>query len=246
MNSEQAKQTLDKIQSLFDSLQRGQSEPSAIERDLMLSYIKQLYEAFLHSAPLNNVKAEQLPAHREEAAAPVRRSYSPPRIIEIPDALRDMNAPEPVRRPPPQPQQPLKPKPQQPEPSKPAPQRPQPPQPQPTPPPKPDEQPVSTSRKAASLFEFKQAADLSEKLSERPVQDLTKALAINDRLLYMNELFRSDLNALNDNLAALNRFEDMDQARPLLLKLADRYDWTEGEREDIARDFIRLVRRRYI
>ncbi|NBC09511.1 MAG: hypothetical protein GVY26_20155 [Bacteroidetes bacterium] len=97
----------------------------------------------------------------------------------------------------------------------------------------------------ANLFQFKQATELSEKLSERPIQDLTKALAINDRLLYMNELFGGDFNALNDNLSRLNGMENMEEAKGLLVQLAETYDWADEEREDIARDFIRLVRRRY-
>lgn len=95
------------------------------------------------------------------------------------------------------------------------------------------------------LFAFKEATELSEKLSERPVQDLTKALAINDRLLYMNELFNRDLNALNDALGKLNHMSSMQEARGLIVKMAQRYDWGADDKEDTARDFIRLVRRKY-
>jgi hypothetical protein len=61
----------------------------------------------------------------------------------------------------------------------------------------------------------------------------------------MNELFGRDLNALNDYLSRLNRMDSMEEAKPLLQQLAEQYGWADEEREDIAREFIRLVRRRY-
>ena len=256
MDLEQARATLEKINSLYNSLQRDNGKISSIERDLMLSYIQQLYEAFLHEEASSHSHSAEAPAPRKEDPKPVRRSYTPPRIIEIPDSLKENSQPkpDPTRRPQPQPQpQPPRPEPKpepQPKPDpRPAPQpdRPE-PEPEPEPPqPEPTEQQAATapSQKIARLFEFKQATELSEKLSERPIQDLTKALAINDRLLYMNELFGRDLNALNDYLSRLNRMDSMEEAKPLLLQLAEQYGWADEEQEDIAREFIRLVRRRY-
>ena len=257
MNLEQAKVTINKINSLFNSLQHDGGQVSSIERDLMLSYVKQLYESFLHeSASANSMPSNEQPGLPKEEPIPVRRGYTPPRIIEVPDSRRANStppAPDPSRQPQPQPRPNPQPQPKpEPDPKpdpRPTPQ-PQPPRPDPEPEPpstEPTEDQVRTvpNRKVASLFQFKQATELSEKLSERPIQDLTKALAINDRLLYMNELFGRDLNALNDNLSRLNKMENMEEARGLLARLAEEYDWTDEEREDIARDFIRLVRRRY-
>ena len=255
MDLQQAKATLDKINSLFSSLERDSGNISSIERDLMLSYIKQLYENFLHEGQTARPgrPAQEQPPTRKEEPAPVRRGYTPPRIIEIPDSLKGNSQPkpDPSRRPQPRPNPNPNPQPKpEPEPKpdpRPTPQ-PERPEPKPEPPsPEPTQQSVQTlpNRKVASLFSFKQATELSEKLSERPVHDLTKALAINDRLLYMNELFGRDLNALNDHLSRLNRMDNMEEAKPLLVQLAEQYDWADEEREDIARDFIRLVRRRY-
>lgn len=257
MNLEQAKVTINKINSLFNSLQHDGGQVSSIERDLMLSYIKQLYESFLHESASSNatptLNQNNLP---KEDAPPVRRGYTPPRIIEVPDSRRANSTPpnpDPSRQPQPKPRPNPNPQPKpEPEPKpdpRPTPQ-PQPPRPDPKPEPpttEPTEERVQTvpDRKVERLFQFKQATELSEKLSERPVQDLTKSMAINDRLLYMNELFGRDLNALNDSLQRLNKMKDMEAAKPLLTKMAQQYDWADEEREDIARDFIRLVRRRY-
>ena len=220
MDLRQAKITLEKINDLFHSLERDASNVSLIERDLMRGYIQQFYEHFISGATAPSSVAEE--PVREKA--PVRRNYTPPRIIEIPDAPRDnYSAPKPEPDPEPQKPEPVKVA----EPVAPAASR----------------QDIPANLK--HLFAFKEATELSEKLSERPVHDLTKALAINDRLLYMNELFGRDLNALNDTLGRLNQMSSMDEARGLIVQMAQRYDWGADEKEDTARDFIRLVRRKY-
>lgn len=248
MNLKQSKVILEKINALHKSMSMDESNVASIERDLMLSYIKQLYENFLHgegSQPGN-------PADPRQERTTVKRTYTPPRIIEIPDTQKSNRmSPDPVPDPVPDEPEP-EPK-REPEPAPDPSPVPPPPQPRPVPQPQPQPQPrppvagptVSPSKEVASLFEFKAAKELSEKLSERPVNDLTKALAINDRLLYMNELFGKDLNTLNDTLSTLNKLDGMDQARNLLFKLAEEYNWVDEERQPVAKDFIKLVRRRY-
>lgn len=241
MDLKQAKITLEKINNLFYSLEKDASNVSSIERDLMRGYVQQFYEHFLSQAG----KEREVPGRDK---IPVRRNYTPPRIIEIPDTPNDANSaprPEPTRRPDPQPRPDPKPQPKpEPEPQKPEPQKPEPVKvAEPSAPPRPANHEVPANLK--HLFAFKEATELSEKLSERPVHDLTKALAINDRLLYMNELFGHDLNALNDTLGRLNQMNNMEQARSLIVQMAQRYDWAADEKEDTARDFIRLVRRKY-
>ena len=96
------------------------------------------------------------------------------------------------------------------------------------------------------LFAVKTGPELADKLGEQPVKDLTRALSINDRLLYMNELFGKDLEAMNESLKLLNKLESFDSGRSFLVTLAGQYHWLEEERIDIARDFIRLIKRRYL
>lgn len=230
MDLKKAKITLDKINSLYQSMSIEDGSVSNIERDLMLSYIQQLYDTFLHQHSSNSEETEIAPPPPKTVEKPKqKRTYKPPRIIEIPDSLQNLQqekpAPKPTYTPPPAPKaQPTTPEPvvQQPTPSVPA-----------------DEGAF------ASLFEFKEAKELSEKLSSRPIQDLTKALAINDRLLYMNELFAKDLNSLNDALSQLNRYDRLAEAKPILLQFAQKYDWMEESRINIAKDFVRLVKRKY-
>lgn len=260
MNAKQAQLILDKINALYKNMSMDSNTVSAIERDLMLSYIKQLYEVFIElapgdSLPRNNPGGSGMP---QPPPPQPSRTYRPPRIIEIPDSLKQSGQQPPMPSPPPMPQPVPEPVPE-PVPSP----RPQPsPEPEPRPePPRPDvpsvpqgqpepyhHQPatISVSREITALFEHRNATELSERLSERSVNDLTKALAINDRLLYMNELFGKDLNRLNDTLSELNRFNSMEQAKSVLFPLAEQFNWLEEDRKEVAKDFLKLVRRRYV
>ena len=253
MNLKQSKVILEKINALHNSMSMDDGNIASIERDLMLSYIKQLYEHFLHDEASRPAEVDK-PDNTWQERPAAKRTYTPPRIIEIPDTQKSARmAPGPDPLPDPAPERPEPEPKREPEPDPNPRPTPPPPQPQPVPPPPPQPQPrppmghtpAPNNKEVAALFEFKAAKELSEKLSERPVNDLTKSLAINDRLLYMNELFGKDLNALNDTLSMLNKYDGMDQARGLLFNLAEQYNWIEEERQSVARDFIKLVRRRY-
>ncbi|MEQ1745137.1 MAG: hypothetical protein ABMA02_06925, partial [Saprospiraceae bacterium] len=105
----------------------------------------------------------------------------------------------------------------------------------------------AASPDAEALFEQKQAVELSDKLSNLPIADLRKAIGLNDKLLLTRELFGEDNSAFDNALNMLNSFSSMDQAKTYLLdQCVMRYRWTEKKRLEIAKNFIKLVRRRYI
>lgn len=232
MDLQQAKILLEKINSLFKSISADNGELSSIEKDLMMSYIRQFYETFHnanHGIPTRGTTGKPADYEKQDPTAspppkPLsRKKYTPPKIIEIPDSLKEMERSTPKPQPEPKPQ------------------------PKPTPPPQPS---VKTSAqpptgKVAALFSFKEATELSEKLSQRAVTDLTKALTINDRLLYQNDLFGRSQSAMNEALELLNKFNSFDEAKSLLTNLATQHDWTDEEKIDTAKAFIHLVRRRY-
>jgi hypothetical protein len=211
----------------------------------MLSYIRQLYEAYLDT-PTNGKQSPsqkstakrsagpeleivEAPAEKETTPEPPKRKYTPPKIIEIPDSPAEPA--KATQTPPPPPPRPV--------------QR-TPPAPAPKPKPQPGLSQGSSDPKVKALFDQRAAKELSEKLSLQPLRDLTKGLSINDRLLYTNDLFNKDANLFNAALKKLNDMEGMDQARSFLEEQAEHYDWTDGEKSDVARDFIKHVRRRFV
>lgn len=236
MDLQQAKILLNKINALYKNLSIDEGSISSIERDLMLSYIRQLYDTFVNDEP-TPVRAERRTRTTKNAAPaapapkqePPAKEYTPPKIIEIPDSLKDL-ANEPVPAPP-------APKPK--------------PKPEPRPEPKPEPKVTASAPLSPnavnidSLIDHKKATELSEKLSARPIRDLTRALAINDRLLYSNELFGKNQEALNNALERLNSLMRFEEAIPLLSELAGQFDWLDKEKKATAKEFIKLVQRRY-
>ncbi len=90
----------------------------------------------------------------------------------------------------------------------------------------------------------KPKAELAQKLQDVPIRDLRKAIGINDRYLFINELFGGDEAMFERSVKTLNQFSILPEAefwmqRELKLKLA----WNEDAA--IVQQFIQLVRRRF-
>ncbi|MBK7409732.1 MAG: hypothetical protein IPL49_03515 [Saprospirales bacterium] len=121
----------------------------------------------------------------------------------------------------------------------------------------PKEQPVveKPARKAVTggdkqdidtLFEHHQATELSEKLSELPIQDLSKAMGLNERIFTINELFDGDQEAFKQAVQVLNGFHSFEEAKNYLVQeIAIQYNWAQTDKKNKAKNFIKLVRRRY-
>ncbi len=238
MDLHNARILIRKLNSLFKSIDDAEADISQIERDLMLSYLRQLYALFLDEKALQSQGPAETALPKSEpliVSSPVVEKKPEPVVSDpIPQVVFPEPSPAPVQE------------------KKPAPA----PIPEPggfiptPPPPQPREvqnKPVSKAPSAAidKLFSFKKASDLSERLSESPIQDLNKSMSINDRLLYINELFGRDRSALEDSLTLLNRFDGFDAAQSFLRSLAEQYHWGQEERFEIAQTFIKLVRRRF-
>ena len=236
MDLRKTKVTLDKINALYKSLSASGDPVSSIERDLMLTYVRQLYELVLETPA---------PSAFGDSPAPLKKKPDTTTFEVVPPAPRKPPAPpEPSKIDKNEEKPPYKPDSSQvPEPTS---RNAEPPKPKPQP--TPERKSFTPTRSYSNidkLLEQKKATELSEILSERPISDLTRAMSINDRLLYMNELFGKDLEALNSSLALLNKYDNIEEAKGLLANLADQYEWLKEEKIDFARTFIKLVRRRY-
>jgi len=97
------------------------------------------------------------------------------------------------------------------------------------------------------LFDVKESGLLSEKFSNLPIQDIGRAMGLNERILVTNDLFHGSVQALEEVLKTLNQFETFDQAKAFLsTNIADKYQWSDPVRIERARTFIKLVKRRYV
>lgn len=88
------------------------------------------------------------------------------------------------------------------------------------------------------------SVEVAEVLTREPVRDLKKAIGINDRFVFVNELFRGDEVMYERSIKTINSFHVLQEAefwmeRELKLKLG----WDDSK--DVVRHFIQLVRRRF-
>jgi len=103
------------------------------------------------------------------------------------------------------------------------------------------------SQDMIDLFEFSNNSELSDKLANAPVKDLTKAMGINEKIFTIKELFGGSQEEMDNMLLALNGLSEFGEAKNILIRsVASKYDWTETAKVKKAKNFIKLVRRRYI
>lgn len=91
----------------------------------------------------------------------------------------------------------------------------------------------------------KSSGSLLEKLKMQPIANLKSAIAINQRFLFSNELFKGNMEAFNQAINELNHLESLDEAlRFINLQLAEKYLW-DYENPTVVQ-FVELVERRYL
>jgi hypothetical protein len=86
--------------------------------------------------------------------------------------------------------------------------------------------------------------ELASKLQDGPIKDLKKAIGINERFQFIQELFKGDEAMYDRSIKTINSFENMAEAefwmqRELKLKLG----WSDEH--PLVRQFDQLVRRRF-
>jgi len=97
-----------------------------------------------------------------------------------------------------------------------------------------------------ALFNEAPVTDLSDKLALLPINDLTKALSINERFFTIQELFGGNSSLFQTTLQKLNSFSNFEEAsEDLMSSVASEYEWASSSKQKKAAHFIKLVRRRY-
>ena len=86
--------------------------------------------------------------------------------------------------------------------------------------------------------------DLGDSLSEIHIKDLKKAIGINDRFLYINELFRGDETMYERSIKTINNFSILPEAEYWIQReLKTKIGWDDNN--ETVKQFIQLVKRRF-
>jgi hypothetical protein len=86
--------------------------------------------------------------------------------------------------------------------------------------------------------------DLGDTLTEAPIRDLRKAIGVNDRFLFINELFRGDEVAYERSIKTINSFSIFAEAEYWIqreLKVKNGWD----NNNQMVVQFLQLVKRRF-
>jgi len=233
MDTQSFNKKLNKISALADN-GNADGHFSSLERDLLLSYIRELYEIVLDGKPnvIKSVSHTPIPIQKEEEA---------PGKIQEPVVQEHNEAPVPVVNK-------VEPKPE-PVVILPIIEKPEAPQPAPeikavtiNPAPTIKHNPDAL----AEMFAEEKINDLSDKLASSPVKDLTKSMGINERIFTQQELFGNNQQLFNETLQRLNNCQDFGEAKQYLVEnVISTYDWTNENKVKKATTFIKFVKRKF-
>jgi hypothetical protein len=86
--------------------------------------------------------------------------------------------------------------------------------------------------------------DLGDTLTEIPIRDLRKAIGVNDRFVFINELFRGDEAAYERSIKTINSFSIFAEAEYWIQReLKVKNGWDAGN--ELVNQFYQLVKRRF-
>ena len=86
--------------------------------------------------------------------------------------------------------------------------------------------------------------DLGDTLTEVPIRDLRKAIAVNDRFLFINELFRGDEAMYERSIKTINSFSIFPEAEYWIQReLKVKNGWNDSD--EMVKQFYLLVKRRF-
>jgi hypothetical protein len=86
--------------------------------------------------------------------------------------------------------------------------------------------------------------DLGDTLTEAPIRDLKKAIGINDRFLFINELFRGDEAMYERSIKTINSFSILPEAEYWIQReLKTKIGWKD--KSEVVLQFDQLIKRRF-
>lgn len=243
MNHKKVKKQINKINTFYDSI-TADDEVSKIEKDLLLSYIRKLYEAVVEE---NNSRSKSEKSTKREVPKIEEPAISTPAIKEevVAEVIKTPVIAErkPFEKAAPVETTPII-----------------------------DNAPkvatkaevietvaasslvaevteVSTkdlSENMITIFDQASGNELSDKLGSLPIKDLTKSMGINERMFTVKELFGGDQNLMKTVLTDLNGMNDFEEAKSYLIAgVAKDLEWDSSSKYKKAFNFVKLVQRRY-
>lgn len=96
------------------------------------------------------------------------------------------------------------------------------------------------------LAQIRDDKSIGMRLQFKPVNNIRDAIGLNEKFLFINELFSGDINAYNDAVNNLNAQASVHEAFELLNNLTEDFKWDGHRSADTIEKFANLVQRRYM
>ena len=98
----------------------------------------------------------------------------------------------------------------------------------------------------SKLFELSKVEEMADRFAHVPVANIETALGLNERIFTLNQLFGGDKALFDLTCSQLNNLTSFEEAKTLLINgPAVHFKWYDPERTKMAEQFIRIVARRY-
>lgn len=214
---------LKKVINISETLQPSESL-SALEKDLLLSYLRDLYEIVLDIdsnkiSPVHSTKVETPPIVNVPKVETVVTDTAPQTSLPV-EVVRNEPSPAPKVV-------------------------------EVAPTPEAKSTPSVTAQHQSlvhldELFTEEAITDLSDKLASTHIPDLRKAMSINERLFTQNELFGNDGTLMSNALEKLNAMSSFDEAKQYLIdQFVVSQNWLTENKIKKAATFIKMVKRHF-
>lgn len=92
------------------------------------------------------------------------------------------------------------------------------------------------------IADSNQTSSVANNLTGTKIEDLKKAIGINEKFLFINELFEGSMQAYTDTIEKLNQVSNLEQALQLLEPMQMKYNWNESQPAYLK--MMELVKRR--
>jgi len=232
MDKEKARVLIHKINALYKNIDANTPGVSPLERDLMLSYLRQFYETIALSQSQNKAIVKEVQPEKEikpvievqpEKEIQLMKEVQPLNEVKRETGLlgreRGVANVEPEKKISEAVAPPFTPQPAE----------------------------SFLNNELDHLFIWQEPSNLAERLASQAISNLSfSTFSMNERLLYTNDLFGKNSAEMEEAVKMINNFTHFDQAKVFLLNIGRQHDWHKEERKEAAKSFINMVRRRFL
>ncbi|WP_236974360.1 hypothetical protein [Membranihabitans maritimus] len=108
------------------------------------------------------------------------------------------------------------------------------------------QEPEAQPKEYDYLFDIKIDTDLSGKLGNAKIENINSVLSINDKILYINQLFKGEAIPFQESLKKFQSFYTFEEAKSYAsTELVEEYNWSAPEKKDVVQTFMKQVHRLY-